>query len=226
MKRQTSESIEIGILLALAGGFMDSYSYICRGGVFANAQTGNMLLFGINLANGNITKSISYATTILFFGIGIIMSNIIRHIMEKIDKKNYLHWRQIVLLIEMILFVIVCFISKEHNMLANNITSMGCGIQMQSFRKIYDNNIATTMCIGNFRSATDNMYSFFKNRKISHLKKSLLYYFIISCFISGAIIGNFFIKIMSEKAMLICVAILFISFIMMFKKERKIIVNI
>ena len=54
MKRakQTSESIELGILLALSGGFMDAYSYLARGQVFANAQTGNMLLFGVNLARG------------------------------------------------------------------------------------------------------------------------------------------------------------------------------
>ena len=45
-KVQISESIELGILLALSGGFMDAYSYIGRGEVFANAQTGNMLLLG------------------------------------------------------------------------------------------------------------------------------------------------------------------------------------
>ena len=48
-KVQISESIELGILLALSGGFMDAYSYIGRGGVFANAQTGNMLLLGVHL---------------------------------------------------------------------------------------------------------------------------------------------------------------------------------
>ncbi|MFR1872716.1 MAG: YoaK family protein, partial [Coprococcus sp.] len=43
--RQMSESIRLGIILALSGGFMDAYSYMCRGKVFANAQTGNILLF-------------------------------------------------------------------------------------------------------------------------------------------------------------------------------------
>ena len=59
MKRakQTSESIELGILLALSGGFMDAYSYLARGQVFANAQTGNMLLFGVNLARGQIGRA-------------------------------------------------------------------------------------------------------------------------------------------------------------------------
>ena len=35
--KQISESIEMGAIMALAGGFMDAYSYIGRGGVFANA---------------------------------------------------------------------------------------------------------------------------------------------------------------------------------------------
>ena len=45
--KQMSESIRLGIVLAVAGGFMDAYSYMCRDEVFANAQTGNMLLLVI-----------------------------------------------------------------------------------------------------------------------------------------------------------------------------------
>ena len=48
--RQMSESVRIGIFLTMAGGFMDAYSYICRGKVFANAQTGNIVLLGQSLA--------------------------------------------------------------------------------------------------------------------------------------------------------------------------------
>ena len=36
--KQMSESIELGIVLAVSGGFMDAYSYIMRDHVFANAQ--------------------------------------------------------------------------------------------------------------------------------------------------------------------------------------------
>ena len=42
---QMSETLRLGIILALSGGFMDAYSYLERGNVFANAQTGNLLLF-------------------------------------------------------------------------------------------------------------------------------------------------------------------------------------
>ena len=33
--KQMSESIKLGVILAIAGGFMDAYSYMCRGKVFA-----------------------------------------------------------------------------------------------------------------------------------------------------------------------------------------------
>jgi len=39
MKRisKVSESIQLGAILALSGGLMDAYTYVCRGHVFANA---------------------------------------------------------------------------------------------------------------------------------------------------------------------------------------------
>lgn len=55
--KQVSESIELGIILALVGGFMDVYSYMGRGGVFANAQTGNILLTGVHISEGNFTAA-------------------------------------------------------------------------------------------------------------------------------------------------------------------------
>ena len=59
--KQISESIELGIILALAGGFMDVYSYIGRDHVFANAQTGNILLVGVSIseATGHLRDATS-----------------------------------------------------------------------------------------------------------------------------------------------------------------------
>ena len=51
--KQMSESMILGVVLTLAGGFQDAYSYNCRGQVYANAQTGNIVLLGQNIASGN-----------------------------------------------------------------------------------------------------------------------------------------------------------------------------
>ena len=50
---QRSETLGLAVLLALAGGLLDAYTYLCRGGVFANAQTGKIVLLAIRAAEGN-----------------------------------------------------------------------------------------------------------------------------------------------------------------------------
>ena len=67
-KFQISESIRLGAILALSGGFMDAYSYMERGEVFANAQTGNMLLFGVHLSQGDFLYSYSGRGTDYYSG--------------------------------------------------------------------------------------------------------------------------------------------------------------
>lgn len=215
--KQMSESIELGIVLALAGGFMDAYSYICRDHVFANAQTGNMLLLGINMAEGRWSIALRYLLPVLAFVIGIALAEIIKF---NLKNKNLLHWRQVSILWEVIVLFIVGFIPETLNLLANSLTSFACGIQVESFRKIQGYGIATTMCIGNIRSGTQNICEFFHTGIRENMEKGLLYFGIILCFIIGAIIGNYFIKLMSYKAIIICSAILFIAFVMMFKKAK------
>ena len=50
--KQMSETFCLGALLAVTGGFLDAYTYLTRGRVFANAQTGNLVLLAMNLAGG------------------------------------------------------------------------------------------------------------------------------------------------------------------------------
>lgn len=146
---------------------MDAYSYIGRGEVFANAQTGNMLLLGVHLSEGNIPAAIRYLCPVLAFTFGIALADIVRNS----GIGSHLHWRQISVVAEAIILTIVSFLPQSHNLLANSLTSLACGIQVESFRKIHGNGIATTMCIGNLRSGTQNIYTFFQTKKEKLLKK-------------------------------------------------------
>ena len=73
-----SESIRLGIILALSGGFMDAYSYMCRGKVFANAQTGNILLFGIYMSERQWDMAIRYLIPVIAFVTGIGVADLVR----------------------------------------------------------------------------------------------------------------------------------------------------
>ena len=73
-KSQMSESFFLCSLLAITGGFLDIYTYVVRGKVFANAQTGNIVLFGLNIAEGNVKESFYYLIPILAFMLGVFIA--------------------------------------------------------------------------------------------------------------------------------------------------------
>lgn len=206
----------MGALLALSGGFMDSYSYIFRNKVFANAQTGNIILLSINLAEHNFSKAFNYFLPVIAFTIGIVLADFLKYF----SNKYRLHWIQISIIIEIVVLSFVAFIPTELNLIANSLTSFACGIQVESFRKIHSHPIATTMCIGNLRSGTENLYNYLINHDKLSLSKSLLYYGIIIVFAIGAVLGNFFINIFKAKAIFFSCFVLFVAFILMFFEER------
>ena len=69
-----SESFSVGVLLAAAGGMLDAYTYLCRGGVFANAETGNMVLLGIAVLEGRLPDALRYFVPVLAYAAGVMIS--------------------------------------------------------------------------------------------------------------------------------------------------------
>lgn len=47
--KQTTITQRFALILTLANGYLDAHTYLARGGVFANVQTGNVIFFAINL---------------------------------------------------------------------------------------------------------------------------------------------------------------------------------
>ena len=216
--KQESESIELAILLALSGGIMDAYSYLVRDHVFANAQTGNMLLFGVNLATGDWIQCLHYAVPVVCFAAGIALC----HTIKIVATEEYLHWRQMALIIEVVLLVVVGFVPEGRSLYANGLTSFACGIQVQAFRKFHGRPLATTMCIGNLRSGTQALVTYASNRDQKQLRGGLLSFFVIACFVLGAVIGNWAIPALGTHMIWMAPALLAVSFLIMFvDRERR-----
>ncbi len=215
---QTSESMKVGVFLALAGGFLDIYSYMARGKVFANAQTGNMVLFGLKIAEGDLKGMLYYAVPIIAFVLGVILADVIRDMFKDHDS---IHWRQMVLVVEILVVLAVMFIpTGKYDIIVNAAISFVCSVQVQSFRKLKGNAFATTMCTGNLRSATDALWNYRKNKNKETLKKSMDYYVIIAVFILGAIVGGIATKAIGYMAVgVACIPIL-VAVILMRKSEE------
>ena len=218
LARQESESIELAVLLALAGGTMDCYSYLVRDKVFANAQTGNMLLFGVSVAERNWGMCLHYAVPVVCFALGIALC----HAIKLVSHERHLHWRQVALAVEIVALAVVSQVPVGHSLWANGITSFACGIQVQAFRKFQGRALATTMCIGNLRSGTQSMVGYVHDRDSDQLRGGLLSYFTIVCFVLGAVIGSALIPAMGTLMILVAPAFLLACFLIMFvDRERR-----
>ena len=218
MSKQTSESFILSAVISLSGGFQDAYTYNLRGKVFANAQTGNVVLMSQRFMEGHFQKGLHYLIPILSFAMGILLAEQISH-----HFRNYqrLHWRQIILLLEIIVLTIVAFIPGTQNVLANVLVSLACAMQVQSFRKVNGYPYASTMCIGNLRSGTESFSVYLRTKKEGALKKALHYYGIIFIFAIGAGVGGILSELLGYKSILISSGILIVAFVMMLEEHVK-----
>ena len=216
---QMSESVAVGILLTLAGGFQDAYTYIFRGQVFANAQTGNIILLGKNVAEGAWGNVPHYLIPVIGFITGVFLSQEIQYHFK--NSKN-LHWRQITLIFEVIILFTVGLLPSDANgnIIANSLVSFSCAMQMDSFRKVKGRAFATTMCVGNLRNATALLCAYKETGDKEAGKKSLESYFLIFIFAVGAVLGNFAALYIGAKAVWFCCAALAAAFLIMFIKEE------
>ena len=95
-----SETFLIAGILSISGGLQDAYTYMYRGKVFANAQTGNIVLLAQNLVDRNWSVALRYFSPLLFFALGVAAAECIH---MRYQKAQRIHWRQLVLLAEIVL---------------------------------------------------------------------------------------------------------------------------
>ena len=216
--RQMSESFLTAAVLSISGGLQDVYTYVSRGEVFANAQTGNIVLFSQNVFACNWELTIRYLVPVLFFAFGVAVATWIR---QSFQNAQRLHWRQIILLIEIVLLFLVGFMPEEQNLIANALVSFSCAMQVQSFRK------SCQLCICQYNVYWQSekwngaLCSYRQNHNRQMLYKSFHYFGIIFLFALGAGIGSRFIPILGMHTIWISCLLLLVGFIVMFKQEER-----
>ena len=137
--------------LAMSGGLQDAYSYCVRGHVFANAQTGNVVLMSGHMFSGEWGAALRYLIPLLAFGLGVLAAELV----HRKYQEQALHWRQVILLGEIVLLFGVGFLTSQLDAVANAVVSFTCAMQVQTFRMVMGSACASTMCIGNLRSCVD-----------------------------------------------------------------------
>ena len=213
---QMSEAFRTVMFLSASGGLQDAYTYIGRGKVFANAQTGNIVLMAVHAFAGEWGRVLHYLVPLCFFALGVFAAELMH---QKLQNLQRLHWRQLVVLGEGLLLFLVGFLPQEQNLLANAIVSFSCAMQVQAFRKVNGYAFASTMCIGNLRSGMDSLCSWLVAGNHAARSKAFHYFAIILLFALGAGLGSVALGFCGAKAIWFSCLLLAVSFCLMFLKE-------
>ena len=205
-EKQMSEAFVNSAFLALSGGFQDAYTYFTREEVFSNAQTGNVVLMSQHFMCGEWMAGLRYLFPILSFAVGVWVAE---QIQGRYRYARKLHWRQSILLLEIVILFVVGFIPTRLDMMATALVSFSC---------------ASTMCIGNLRSGIAALSGYVREHKSSQAEQMLYYFGIIFLFALGAGVGGVLSMnpAVSIRAIWVSCALLLVSFCLMFIEKPKI----
>lgn len=218
MEEQMSEALLLSLMLAFSGGFQDAYTYFVRDHVYANAQTGNLVLMSTHFMNREWGEAWSYLFPLLAFALGVFAAENIHQVAE--HKRGKIHWRQWVIAAEALIMLVVGFISTDHNRIANCLVSFACAMQVQSFRTVHGYAYASTMCIGNLRGAMSALGNYVHLRDQAYLRRALYYGLVILAFALGAGMGGVITPEVGIRASWICAVLLLVGYWLMGWKGR------
>ena len=186
------------------GGFLEVYTFVTRGGIFANAQTGNIARMGIFLAQGK-------PLLVLRFLVSIRLKALLPRC-----PRFPLSYGQIITITEILLISVIGFIPLGvMDVTATVLVSFVCAIQVSSFRHFGNNAFSSTMCTGNLRQATEELSKYRELGDKKHFSNAVGYFVIDIVFCLFSAVGVWITQLFSEHAVwftLLPLSILFIVF--------------
>jgi len=185
----------LAILLSCAGGYLDAFTWVGQGGVFANAQTGNVVLLGINVATGQWSEALRHLMPIIAFVVGVFAAFWIRSLASARGEP----WINLIsLLLELAVLIVVAFLPTGSSSMPIVLAiSFVASIQSSIFTKLDKWSYNSVIATGNLRRATESLFrGVSRHRDTGDLEQSKKFGAVSLSFLAGAGLGavatNFF----------------------------------
>jgi len=188
-------------VLIVVAGFYGAFTYLLRGNVFCNAQTGNVVLLGMALGSGHWRGALYYLIPISAYLLGAFFSELLPN---PVKKHFSIRWDTTLIAVEMVAVVILGFIPESapvqiSQVLINFIASM----QYNTFRQAEGAPMATTFATNHIRQIGIGLAAevrHLRNPNTAHRKKMFRHLKMLVFFISGAIIGTVLCNLFKGRA--------------------------
>jgi uncharacterized membrane protein YoaK (UPF0700 family) len=204
-----------GAILAIVGGFLDAFTFLEKGHVFANAMTGNVVLLGVFTAAGNWVQAGGHLLPILAFLFAIVVGEILKN--PQVERA--VHWSATICLVtEILLLFIMGGLPKWVPDYCFTLSiSFIATLQSAMFPKIEKHTINTVMTTGNLRSLFQGITSILFSHPLENpASKVRIFGIVCTSFFCGAILGGLVSPLAHNRALwvpsvlllLICVTLI------------------
>lgn len=185
--RTRPEHPATGAALAVVGGYLDAYTYVAHHGVFANAQTGNVVFVAIDVAHGQWVQAARYLPIIVAFVLGLVAAEWLaahRGLPGLSDPTR------IVLGLEIVVMLAVAALPADAPSPWSTIAvAFAAALQVTTFRLVRETSYSTTMTTGNLRTLVTAAYEWLSGydprQRVVAARLSL----IVLAFATGAALG-------------------------------------
>ena len=183
----------IYFVLIFVAGFLGAFTYVLRGGVFCNAQTGNVVLLGMELGKGDWSGALYYLIPIGAYILGAVVSELLPN---PVKHRLAVRWDTLLIAVEMLVIVMLGFVPESapvqiSQVAVNFIASM----QYNTFRQAEGVAVATTFVTNHIRQVGVGLAMEWRHRHNAekpHRRKFLTHLGMLLFFAAGATVGTVF----------------------------------
>lgn len=178
------------LLIGIAG-FFGAFTYLLRGNVFCNAQTGNVVLLGLALGSGAWRKALYYLIPISAYIMGAFISELVPN---PVKHRLLIRWETLLIGIEMLTVVILGFLPETAPVQISQVAiNFIASMQYNTFRQAEGTPVATTFATNHIRQigvglAQELRHLYSPNK--THRKKLGKHTSMLCCFLVGAVFGT------------------------------------
>ncbi len=211
--------LDTSATLAAVGGYLDAFTYIGHGRVFANAMSGNVVLLAADAMSRSWLLSLRHLLPILMFLLGIASARGMAH-------PRFGRWFKspelAVLAIEIVIFFGLGWLPlNTSDFLMTMTIAFVASLQTETFRNINGKAYSSTFTTGNLRTMIENACDWLWNgRQAVHLHAARDFAGICSMFFVGAVLGALATPRMHNRAIWVDVAMMVLVFLWLLRGTR------
>ncbi len=216
--RQTSLTLRLAALLSLVGGFLDAYTYLSRNGVFATAQTGNIILMIVAGARDDWGRAAQHLPPIAAFLVGVLASEVLRvpAVVRAVRRPA-----RVAVGLEAAVLVVVGFLPPGvPDMVVTACIAFVAALQISWFRTVGGWPYASTMTTGNLRSVARATFHAVLDRDAEARTEALHLSGVVLAFVAGAVPGCAMTLLLGDRAVWAAAAVLCVGVVFFVLDER------